>query len=47
MPLKCITEAPVFTVAGAGSVTSGAFIIATNNLGRGSRQFGAFSVELS
>ena len=44
MPLKCMTEAPVLTVAGAGSVTSGTFIMAANNLGRGSRQSGAFSV---
>ena len=35
MPLKCITEAPVLAVAGADSVTSGTFIIAANNLGRG------------
>ena len=47
MPLKCMTEAPVLAVAGADSVTSGTFIIAANNLGRGSRQSGAFSVELS
>ena len=33
-PLKCITEAPVFAVAGAASVTSGPFIMAANNLGR-------------
>ena len=42
MPLKCMTEAPVLAVAGAGSVTSGTFIIAANNLGRGSAGPGLF-----